>query len=55
MVLQNDLCKDPKQSLYSREIVPKNMLVQSNMWSVYPKLPSKGLDSCGSDVILGSS
>jgi hypothetical protein len=25
------------------------------MWTVYPKLPSKGLDSCGSDAILGSS
>lgn len=55
MTLDNQICKDPTDAIYTREIIPNSIVTQTNLWSVYPKLPSGGLDSCANDIILGSS
>jgi hypothetical protein len=34
-------------SIYSREVVPSILTAQTNYWTLYPKLPQKGLTTCG--------
>lgn len=48
------MCKDTSAAIYSREIIPSTLTAQTNNWILYPKLPQKGITTCGGETILGS-
>jgi hypothetical protein len=50
----NGQCKDTSAAIYSMEIVPSSLMAQTNRWVLYPKLPQKGITTCGGETILGS-
>jgi hypothetical protein len=50
----NGECKDTSKAVYSREILPATLITQTNNWILYPKLPQKGITTCGGVTILGS-
>jgi hypothetical protein len=50
----NGQCKDASGAIYSMEIVPSSLMAQTNRWMLYPKLPQKGITTCGGETILGS-